>query len=80
MLRVRVSECINITTVLVVTVSGAPETAAIEPFICRPLPPAIIGYVLATCGIALTASGIASAGRRFCGRPLPPQNTSLHLQ
>lgn len=45
--------------VSVVTVSGAPETAPIEPCICRALPPAVDGNTIALCGMAPTVSGIA---------------------
>ena len=40
--------------VSVVTVSGAPETAPIEPRFCRALPPAIDGNTIALCGMAST--------------------------
>lgn len=36
-------------------------------------PPAAVGHPIAPCGMVLTASGIASPSRRFCGLPLPPQ-------
>ena len=40
------------------TVSGAPETAPIEPSFCRALPPAVDGNTIAICGMASTVSGI----------------------
>lgn len=61
------------------TVSGAPETALIEPPFCRPLPPAGNGHSTASCGIVSTNLGIVRPTRLFCGFPLPPQTHPLHL-
>lgn len=40
------------------TVSGAPETAPIEPSLCRSPPPAVDGNAIAPCGVVLPAFGI----------------------
>ena len=47
------------------TVSGAPETAPIEPSFCRALPPAVDGNTIALCGMASTVSGIAPPHAAF---------------
>ena len=57
-------------------VSGAPETAPIEPRFCRPLPPAIDGNTIAICGMASTVLGIAPP-RAALGLLTCPLNTSI---
>ena len=51
--------------VSVVMVSGAPETAPIEPSFCRALPPAVYRNIIAFCGMASTVSGIAPPHTAF---------------
>lgn len=54
------------------TVSGAPETALIEPPLCRLPPPAPYRSPTAPCGLARPLWGSRPCSRRFCAHCLPP--------
>jgi hypothetical protein len=81
------------TRVYVEPVSGAPETAAIAPSLCRSSPPAVAGDLVSRSGLEnlmVTRLWVSADTGRFCGlaaklghlykAQLPPStNHNLHL-
>lgn len=54
------------------SVSGAPKMAPIALFICRSPPPAVGGYILASCGIDTSCAECCEAAEGCVLAPSPP--------